>query len=265
GQGEPWDEPVNARELLAAAAAQFEKYIIIHDRVIAPIVPLWIAFAWVIDIATFSPILIFQGGDTEMAKSAASEVVSLLTPRAYMLVEPTGPASTVLWIVCVHHYFSTMPTNCSCADRIWRTSSTAVGSAATISPERTLTELSTFSMHLVHAALTGSIYWRIWRQRRAHAASRSTCCQPWKKRKIKSPVCGTPLKTRTSSSCDANFCAGPPTTWRCSRAPSPKCPTVSSVAWKRTTICCSRLPTSPAVIGPKRRARRQSRRRASTA
>jgi len=92
GQVEPWDEPVNARELLAAAAAQFEKYIIIHDRVIAPIVPLWIAFAWVIDIATFSPILIFQGGDTEMAKSAASEVVSLLTPRAYMLVEPTGPA-----------------------------------------------------------------------------------------------------------------------------------------------------------------------------
>jgi hypothetical protein len=92
GQVEPWDEPVNTRELLDAAAAQFGKYIIIHDKVIAPIVPLWIAFEWVHDIATFSPILIFQGGDTEMAKSNASEAVSLMSPRAFMIVEPTGPA-----------------------------------------------------------------------------------------------------------------------------------------------------------------------------
>src|SRR5262249_53901315 len=85
GQVEPWDEPVNTR--------QFEKYITIRDRVVAPIVPLWTAFEWVHDdIATFSPILIFQGGDTEMAKSAASEVVSHLSPRAFIIVEPTGPA-----------------------------------------------------------------------------------------------------------------------------------------------------------------------------
>src|SRR6516162_1812901 len=55
GQVEPWDEPVNARELLNAVTAQFGKYIVIHDRVIAPVIPLWIAFAWVHDIATFSP------------------------------------------------------------------------------------------------------------------------------------------------------------------------------------------------------------------
>jgi putative DNA primase/helicase len=93
GEVEPWDEPVNTRELLNAVTAQFEKYIIVHDRVIAPIVPLWTAFEWVHDdIATFSPILIFQGGDTEMAKSAASEVVSHMSPRAFIIVEPTGPA-----------------------------------------------------------------------------------------------------------------------------------------------------------------------------
>jgi hypothetical protein len=40
GEVEPWDEPVNIRELLDAVTAQFKKYIIIHDRAIAPIVPL---------------------------------------------------------------------------------------------------------------------------------------------------------------------------------------------------------------------------------
>jgi putative DNA primase/helicase len=92
GEVEPWDEPVDTRELLDGLATQFGRYIIIHDRVIAPIVPLWIAFAWVHDWAVFSPILVFQGADTEVAKTAASKVVALSTPRAYMIVEPTGPA-----------------------------------------------------------------------------------------------------------------------------------------------------------------------------
>jgi hypothetical protein len=88
---DPWDEPVDTRELLDAASAQFGKYNIIHDRVAAPIVPLWIAFAWVHEIATFSPLLNFQGADTEMGKSAATEVVTRLAPRGYMIVKPTGP------------------------------------------------------------------------------------------------------------------------------------------------------------------------------
>src|SRR5262249_12846489 len=88
---EPWDEQVNTRELLDAATAQIAKYVIIHDRVVAPIVPLWIAFAWVHDVAVFSPLLNIQGSDTEMAKSALTEVISRLTPRGYMVVKPTGP------------------------------------------------------------------------------------------------------------------------------------------------------------------------------
>jgi hypothetical protein len=92
GQVEPWDEPVNTRELLDVAAAQFEKYIIIHDRVIAPIIPLWIAFAWVHDIAAFSPILIIESADSSEGKTAASKTIALLTPRSHIIVEPTGPA-----------------------------------------------------------------------------------------------------------------------------------------------------------------------------
>jgi hypothetical protein len=89
---EPWAEPVDTRELLNEVTTQFGRYIIIHDRVIAPIIPLWICFAWVHDIATFSPILIFESADTGEAKTAASKVVAALTPRAYIIVEPTGPA-----------------------------------------------------------------------------------------------------------------------------------------------------------------------------
>jgi hypothetical protein len=89
---EPWDEPVATRELLDVAMAQFAKYIIIHDKVVAPIVPVWIAFAWIHDIAAFSPILVFQGADTGMGKSNASEAVKLLSPRGYMLAKPTGPS-----------------------------------------------------------------------------------------------------------------------------------------------------------------------------
>jgi putative DNA primase/helicase len=92
GEVEPWDQSVDTQDLLDEVTAQFGKYIIVHDRVIAPIIPLWICFAWVHKIAIFSPILIFQGADTGMAKTAASKIVSLLTPRAYMIVEPTGPA-----------------------------------------------------------------------------------------------------------------------------------------------------------------------------
>jgi hypothetical protein len=40
----------------------------------------------------FSPIFVFQGADTGMGKSAASEVAARLTPRGYMVAKPTGPS-----------------------------------------------------------------------------------------------------------------------------------------------------------------------------
>jgi putative DNA primase/helicase len=91
GEVSPWDEPVNTRALLNDLEAQFGRYIIIHDSMVAPIVPLWICFAWCHDIAAFSSILIFDGADAECAKTAASKVVAMLTPRSFIIVEPTGP------------------------------------------------------------------------------------------------------------------------------------------------------------------------------
>src|SRR5262249_28856169 len=87
----PWDEPVDTLTLLNELETQFGKYIIVHDRIIAPIIPLCICFAWCHDIAAFSPILVFESADSGEAKTAASKIVALLAPRAHIIVEPTGP------------------------------------------------------------------------------------------------------------------------------------------------------------------------------
>jgi putative DNA primase/helicase len=62
------------------------------SQVMAPTVPLWMAFAWVHDIAAFSPILIIESADSGEGKTAASKAIALLTPRSHIIVEPTGPA-----------------------------------------------------------------------------------------------------------------------------------------------------------------------------
>jgi putative DNA primase/helicase len=101
GEIEPWDEPVNTRALLNELEAQFRRYIVVHDEAAATVITLWICFAWCHEIATFSPILVVQGADTEMAKTTACKVTSLLTPRAHVIVEPTG--ATLYRFVDRHH------------------------------------------------------------------------------------------------------------------------------------------------------------------
>jgi Protein of unknown function (DUF3631) len=91
GEIESWGEPVDTRALLNELTAQFRRYIVVHDEAVATVIPLWICFAWCHEIATFSPILVVQGADTETAKTAICKVISLLTPRAHVIVEPTGP------------------------------------------------------------------------------------------------------------------------------------------------------------------------------
>jgi hypothetical protein len=83
GEVEPWLEPVDTRVLLSELETQFRRYIIVHREPVAIAITLWICFAWCHEIATYSPILVIQGGDTATAKTTASKVIELLTPRAY--------------------------------------------------------------------------------------------------------------------------------------------------------------------------------------
>jgi hypothetical protein len=88
---EPWDTPVDTRPLLEDLMAQFARYIVVHDEAAATLIALWIAFTWCHDIATYSPILVVQGADADTAKTTACKAIALLTPRAHVIVEPTGP------------------------------------------------------------------------------------------------------------------------------------------------------------------------------
>ena len=69
---------------------QFRRYIIVHREPVAVAITLWVCFAWCHEIATYSPILVIQAGDTATAKTTASKVIALLTPRAYVVAEPRG-------------------------------------------------------------------------------------------------------------------------------------------------------------------------------
>ena len=90
GEVEPWPEPVDTRALLSELETQFRRYILVHREPVAVAITLWVCFAWCHEIATYSPILVIQAGDTATAKTTASKVIALLTPRAYVVAEPRG-------------------------------------------------------------------------------------------------------------------------------------------------------------------------------
>jgi hypothetical protein len=90
---EPWPEPVSTKELLDDVLAQLRRYVVIHDEAAATIYAVTVLFAWVHDeIATFSPNLVVQGADTEVAKSLLCRIHSMMAPRPCLLVKPTGPS-----------------------------------------------------------------------------------------------------------------------------------------------------------------------------
>jgi len=97
GKVEPWPEPVETRALLDELVVQIERYLVLpHPEARAAMV-LWICFAWVHDIATFSPILALTSADADAGKSTASQIIAKLTPRPHLLSEPS--AASVYHIV----------------------------------------------------------------------------------------------------------------------------------------------------------------------
>jgi hypothetical protein len=71
--------------------AQVRRYVVIHDDAAAVAVTLWIAFAWMHEIAVHSPILEFTSADSDCGKTTMCGVLKYLTPRAYAAAELTGP------------------------------------------------------------------------------------------------------------------------------------------------------------------------------
>jgi hypothetical protein len=71
---EPWDEPVETRELLIELMAQLRRYVVLHDEVAVAIV-LWVMFAWVHEIAMHSPLLIITSAEPDSGKTTALGVI----------------------------------------------------------------------------------------------------------------------------------------------------------------------------------------------
>jgi len=89
---EPWPEPVALAELLDEALAMISRYVVIHDESARIAIVLWVALAWVHEIAVHSPILEFTSADAGEGKSTLCGVLSHITPRGDVSTELTGPA-----------------------------------------------------------------------------------------------------------------------------------------------------------------------------
>jgi hypothetical protein len=89
---EPWPEPIDLNQLLIETQQQIERYLVIHDKVAAPAVTLWIAFAWMHEIAVHSPILEFRGAEPGVGKTQACGVIRFLSPRGFAGTNLTGPS-----------------------------------------------------------------------------------------------------------------------------------------------------------------------------
>jgi hypothetical protein len=58
GDVAPWSEPVNTKALLTEVMVQVRRYSVLHDEAAAVATVLFIPFAWVHEVATYSPMLL---------------------------------------------------------------------------------------------------------------------------------------------------------------------------------------------------------------
>ena len=88
---EPWPDPVDTAELLAAIEAKFRRYVVVTDA-IAAATALWVAFTYIVEIAVHAPKLLFHFPEKDAGKSTALGVLRWMVQRPYAAVEATGAA-----------------------------------------------------------------------------------------------------------------------------------------------------------------------------
>jgi hypothetical protein len=81
---EPWPEPVDVAELLGAIEKKFRRYVVASDAIVTASA-LWVAFTYVVEIATHAPKLV-------AGASTALHVTRWMSQRAYAATEASGPA-----------------------------------------------------------------------------------------------------------------------------------------------------------------------------
>jgi hypothetical protein len=89
---EPWPDPVDLNALLNETMAQVRRFVVPHSEAGAVAVVLWIAFAWVHEIAVHSPMLEVLGAEPDCGKSTLCGVTKFTAPRGFTGANLTGPA-----------------------------------------------------------------------------------------------------------------------------------------------------------------------------
>jgi CHC2 zinc finger len=80
---EPWSDPVDAGELIAALVARIKRHVVVSEDD-ALTVALWVLFAWVHDhdkAVVHSPILLATSAEANSGKSTLINIVGFLVPR----------------------------------------------------------------------------------------------------------------------------------------------------------------------------------------
>jgi len=88
---EPWSEPVDTAELLAAIEAKFRRYVVATNAIVTAST-VWAAFTYVVEIATHATKLVFTFPTRDAGKSVAQDVLHWTVLRPYAAVEATGAA-----------------------------------------------------------------------------------------------------------------------------------------------------------------------------
>src|SRR5262249_11707412 len=91
GDLEPWSEPVERAELLAAIEAKFRRYVVATNAIVTAST-VWAAFTYVVEIATHATKLVFTFPTRDAGKSVAQDVLHWTVLRPYAAVEATGAA-----------------------------------------------------------------------------------------------------------------------------------------------------------------------------
>jgi Protein of unknown function (DUF3631) len=88
---EPWGEPVATVALLQEIIAKVTKHIVARPHE-ALTIALWVAFAWIHEVATHSPYLVVTSAEPDSGKTTLLGVLRFLVPKPFMSVESTGPS-----------------------------------------------------------------------------------------------------------------------------------------------------------------------------
>jgi putative DNA primase/helicase len=96
---EPWPEPVNGADLLAALANRFRKHVILPDHA-AETLALWVLHTHTFESATFSPLLLLTSPEKRCGKTTVISLLQRLTSKPMSVSNITAAAlfrSVELW------------------------------------------------------------------------------------------------------------------------------------------------------------------------